>query len=124
MRSTANFTEQEWNCKCEACKMQVPHDMLPVTMRSTQMIRNYLNTPLSLTSAFRCKQHPNEVKKSKGGQHTLGTAVDIKVTNGADAAKIIAYAIKSLDVQGWAYSKRLGFVHLDWRDTGLMTWEY
>jgi zinc D-Ala-D-Ala carboxypeptidase len=88
------------------------------------LVRDFMQTPLTLTSAFRCAQHPNEVKKATGGQHTLGTAVDIKVTNGADAAKIIAYAIKYLGVQGWAYSKRLGFVHLDWRITGLMTWEY
>jgi zinc D-Ala-D-Ala carboxypeptidase len=124
MRSTANFTEVEWNCKCGICNKQVPHNMLPLVMRNTQMLRDFMRKPLYITSAFRCLQHPSEASKDKGGQHTLGTSVDIKVTNGSDAARIIAYAIKYLGVQGWAYSKRLGFVHLDWRTTGLMTWEY
>ena len=98
--------------------------MLPLVMKNVQLVRDYMQKPLTLSSAFRCLKHPNEVRKVQGGQHTLGTSVDIRVTNGYDAARIIQYAIKYLGVQGWAYSKRLGFVHLDWRSTGLMTWEY
>ena len=124
MRETTNFSEVEWNCKCENCNLQVPHFMDPAVMRNVQLLRDFMRRPLTLTSAFRCPLHESEAGKSTPGQHALGTAVDIRVEDGRDAARIMQYAIKYLGVQGWAYSKRLGFVHLDWRSDGLMTWEY
>jgi zinc D-Ala-D-Ala carboxypeptidase len=125
MKETYNFTEAEWNCKCDHCKRAVPHKMVPLVMKSVQLLRDFLRVPLTLTSAYRCPQHQNEVSKDTTGQHTLGTAVDIKVTSGYMAAAIISYAVKYLGVQGWAYSKKMGFVHLDWReDSDLIIWEY
>ncbi len=124
MRKTANFTEREWNCKCSACNQQVPHKMQENVMRNVQLLRDFMRKGLILTSAYRCELHKSEAKKAQVGQHGLGTAVDIRVSNGYDAARIIQYAIKYLGVQGWAYSKKSGFVHLDWRTTGIMTWEY
>ena len=121
---TRDFLEIEWNCHCPVCVWLVPHKMQAHVMGYVQQLREHLGYPLFLVSAYRCIQHPAEAKKEKPGQHYGGLAVDIQVTSGAMAADIISYAIKVLGVKGWAYSKRLGFVHLDWREGRMVTWEY
>lgn len=124
MRETNNFPEYEWNCQCDACQRKELHSMHPFVMEQIQSIREYFNRPMILNSAYRCAAHPIEAKKSKPGMHHNGLAVDIKVRNGKEAAEILAYAIRHLGVTGFAYSDRLGFVHLDWREGAVMTWCY
>lgn len=121
---TKDFVEIEWNCHCPICLWQIPHKMQPHVQGHVQRLRDHMAQPLFLVSAYRCAQHPVEVKKTKPGQHNAGLAVDVQVTSGAMAAEIIAFAITELGVKGWAYSKRLGFVHLDWREGVRVTWEY
>ncbi|NQY56854.1 MAG: peptidase M15A [Ilumatobacteraceae bacterium] len=98
--------------------------MNPDVMRKVQQLRDYMGQPLILTSAYRCPEHPIEAAKVTPGQHSNGLAVDIYVTDGYMAAKIIAYAIKELDVKGFAYNKENMFIHLDWRTGDMVTWNY
>jgi uncharacterized protein YcbK (DUF882 family) len=44
-----------------------------------QYIREYLNEPIKLTNAYRCKEHNKSVGGSKKSQHILGKAADIKI---------------------------------------------
>lgn len=118
MRRTENFAEHEWECKC-GCNQ--PHQMQPHTMLMVQKIRNDWGHPLVLSSAWRCENHPSEIKKDKPGQHYKGTAVDIRVTSGSMAYAIIKMGLE-LGATGFAYGN--GFVHLDWRDGIPVTWRY
>ena len=119
---TKDFSESEWTVYNPMCTGA--HQMNVDVMDKIQQLRDYMNQPLKLTSAYRCPEHPVESAKTVPGQHSKGLAVDIHVTSGAMAAKIIAYAITHLDVKGFAYSKQSGFVHLDWRAGEMMTWNY
>lgn len=118
MRSTKNFSENEWRCKC-GCDQ--PHQMKPIVMHNVQKLRHIYGGPLTLTSAWRCENHPSEAKKKSPGQHHEGTAVDISVNSGAMAYNIIVIGLK-LGVTGFAYGN--GFVHLDWRESTPVTWSY
>ena len=120
---TPDFAQSEWLTKHPACKGQ-KHQMQPFVMGNIQQLRNYMNQPLTLMSAYRCAEHPVEAIKETPGQHNKGLAVDIYVTSGAMAYQIIHYALTELDVRGFAYSKEGGFVHLDWRTGVRVTWNY
>lgn len=119
MKSTKNFSDKEWRCKC-GCNQ--PHQMKPTVMHKVQILRDMYGGPLTLTSAWRCENHPAEAKKVKAGQHHKGTAVDISVSDGAMAYNLIVMAIKNLGVSGFAYGN--GFIHLDWRESTPVTWRY
>lgn len=121
LESTKDFTKQEWMSKhCD----ETDHKMNPDVMRKVQLLRDYMNQPLQLMSAYRCAIHPVEAAKATPGQHYHGLAVDIYITDGAMAAKMIMFAIRELDVKGFAYSKKGKFIHLDWRKEVSMTWNY
>lgn len=118
MRETKNFKEHEWSCKC-GCNQ--PHQMHPHVMALVQELREAYGAPLTLTSAWRCENHPAEAKKKTPGQHNKGTAVDISVSSGSMAYKLIVMGLE-LGATGFAYGN--GFVHLDWRDSVPVTWRY
>jgi len=118
MKETKNFSEKEFSCKC-GCSQ--PHQMQERAMLKVQHVRDVYGKPLNLTSAWRCKKHPDEARKKKAGQHNKGTAVDIAVSDGAIAYDIIRIGL-SLGATGFAYGN--GFVHLDWRDSTPVTWKY
>ena len=122
MLATTNFSQSEWMTYNEACTGT--HKMQSRVMVHIQELRDYMNVPLVLTSAYRCPEHPIEARKVKPGQHSKGLAVDIYVSNGFMAAKIIKFALTNLDVTGFSYSKKMKFVHLDWRKGKVVTWNY
>ena len=121
MRSSKNFKEEEFNCKCSMCGMKVPHSMQPEVINAVQMLRDALGRPLTITSGYRCAIHPSEAKKSTPGQHNKGLAVDIRASNGAEAFELIRAGL-SLGANGFAYGN--GFIHLDWRESTPVTWRY
>ena len=112
MKGTKNFKATEFRCKCPICKLQVPHKMDPLVLEKVQELRDLYGAPLSLTSAYRCDKHPEEVKKEKPGQHNAGLAVDIRVTDGAMRMKLVELGLK-LGATGVGVAKT--FIHLDWR---------
>lgn len=119
MKETKNFKEHEWRCKC-GCTQS--HRMKPEVMQVVQELREAYGAPLTLTSAWRCENHPSEATKKTPGQHNKGTAVDIAATSGAMAYKLIKIALLELNCTGFAYGN--GFVHLDWRESTPVTWRY
>lgn len=119
MNETKNFKDSEWRCKC-GCNQ--PHKMDSGTMLKVQALREIYGKPLTLTSAWRCKNHPSESRKKSPGQHNKGAAVDIAVTSGNMAYKLIKIALTDLGCKGFAVGN--GFVHLDWREATPVTWKY
>lgn len=118
LRETTNFKYREWQCKC-GCDQ--PHQMKANVMENVQKIRELYGKPLTLTSAWRCKNHSSEKKKKVPGQHNRGTAVDIAISDGVMAYKLITLGL-SLGATGFALGN--GFVHLDWRVDTPVTWKY
>lgn len=78
---TKNFNLSEFQCKC-GCKM--PDEVLENIKElacNLQYIRDYLDEPIKLTNAYRCKEHNRSVGGSKNSQHILGKAADIQCSN-------------------------------------------
>jgi len=67
-----NFVIHEISCThCEQTVLD------PTAMDKLQRLRNVIG-PISLTSAYRCPDHPVEQAKEKGpGSHSLGKAFDV-----------------------------------------------
>ena len=126
--STLNFhpdTDTKLLCTCgylECDKRSVDQ----ATLDQVQRIRIDLGQPMTITSGGRCSNHPNEITKSKPGDHQLCKAVDIACTDKAleTKLKVLAGRHGATRVAGGAYC---GFVHLAWTDTDrtdVPTWSY
>ncbi len=69
--------------------------------------------PLRVTSAYRDVTHPIEARKSKGGAHTTGKAVDLGVDRG-DAYQVLKLALEiGFTGIGVAQKGDGRFIHLD-----------
>lgn len=96
------------------------------TLDNVQKVRDDLGAPMTVTSGGRCPNHPNEVTKSKPGDHQLQKAVDI-ACNDRDLEtklKVLAGRHGATRVAGGAYC---GFVHMAWTETSrsdVPTWGY
>jgi len=81
-----NFTEDEFRCshtgKCEMDKN---------FMRKLQDLRTEAGFPFIITSGYRDKTHPVEAEKRKGGEHSIGKAVDIAIS-GQNVIVLLALA--------------------------------
>jgi zinc D-Ala-D-Ala carboxypeptidase len=83
------FSDAEMRCKC-GCGANRMDDAFMARLDS---LREMANRPLSVSSGYRCENHPEEKKKdgSTTGAHLQGKAADLLVS-GQDATRIIAYA--------------------------------
>ena len=95
-------------------------------MRQVVAMREALDFPFPVTSAYRCPDYNQRVSKTgRGGPHTKGTALDIQVSGGR-AYEIVSaaflYGMRGLGVaQTGNHATR--YVHIDSRpDTTL--WSY
>lgn len=105
---TPNFSRAELACKCGKCGGRA--DMDASTMDTLQALRERLGTPLTVTSGFRCPQHPVERRKASPGSHAAGRAVDIAVGSGRMRFMLLREAF-ALGFVGVGVSD--SFIHLD-----------
>ena len=118
------FATNEFSCKCqhEDCKEQkISVDLI---QRLTK-IREELNKPLIITSAFRCSKYQEDLRKAgantvvaKKSTHELGEAADV-VPKNATVDDLKPIAEKHFDSIGLAKN----FLHLDTRK-GYRRWNY
>ena len=76
---TKNFTIEEFQCKC-GCEM--PDNVLANVQdlaEELQVIRQVVESPITINSAYRCPSHNSSVGGAKSSQHLLGKASDIVV---------------------------------------------
>jgi uncharacterized protein YcbK (DUF882 family) len=104
------FTAKELCCKhCGEGGMD------PAFMDVIMSLRERLDFPFLITSGYRCKSHPVEVKKKTSGAHPTGRAIDIAVSH-EHALRLLQSALNAgisrigVAQKGTA-SKR--FIHLD-----------
>ena len=79
MQITKNFSKSEFDCKC-GCEM--PLEVLSnikIVAINLQILRDYVDAPITINSAYRCAKHNKAIGGSKKSQHKLGKAADIVV---------------------------------------------
>ena len=79
LRLTSNFKKAEFECKC-GCEM--PMDVffnIQKLANQLQYVRDFLELPITLTNAYRCRSHNKEVGGVSDSQHILGKAADLQV---------------------------------------------
>lgn len=75
------FKPEELKCKCGKCE-STGHEMDVEFMRKLDALREHLNFPLVITSAYRCPTHNKAVSVTGTvGPHTTGKAVDISISH-------------------------------------------
>lgn len=117
-----NFKAAEF--KCSHCQGEGIRAEL---LDKLQAMRTEYGKPMTITSGYRCPQHPVESKKSAPGAHALGMAADIGV-QGAEAHKVLALACKHGFSGIGVQQKGTGrFIHVDVATTELPrpnVWSY
>ncbi len=127
-----NFTAFELRCRCPDCRQQKPNHCSPDSLARLQRVRNRFfkefGVGLALSSAYRCENHPEEVKKRekygqdyKGGQHYQGTAFDVSITWGSHRQRLVQIAMEE-GFTGFGYANM--FLHLDDGHKTLTSWGY
>lgn len=114
--TTPNFSPSEMGCKCGKCDGSAKMDQ--AFMVKLQAIRDIVG-PMTVTSGYRCPQHPVEARKATPGMHGRGRAVDIAMIGGKRMLLIRAAMINGMRGFGFGAS----FQHLDDRDD-FASWTY
>ena len=111
----SNFSYEE--LACQHCGiMNLSQDFLV----ALQELRDAVDMPMTITSGYRCAEHPIEKAKSSPGFHNRG-AVDI-AAQGSSAYHLMKIALsESLGWTGIGIAK--DFIHLDRRDKPTL-WTY
>ena len=70
-----NFSRAELMCRCGCQRMEMDHEF----MLKIQRMRAVSEKPFTVTSAFRCPEHNNNVSSTGyDGPHTTGHAIDLQ----------------------------------------------
>ncbi|NBO36047.1 DUF882 domain-containing protein [bacterium] len=87
-----------------------------------QIVRDYYNKPLIITSGFRPVTW--ELKRNRNGksQHTSGLAADFRVS-GVPLSEVYAFVNATFKKGGRAINPKANFIHLDLRPE-YATWSY
>jgi zinc D-Ala-D-Ala carboxypeptidase len=111
-----NFTEKEFACShCGESKMN------EAFVARLQSLRSHYGKSMTISSGYRCPEHPIEKKKAKPGTHASGHAADIKVSQGA-ALELLTMAVRSGAFTGIGIAQKgpqsSRFLHLDDKPMG------
>jgi len=115
------FSDDELRCQCGCGKLVFD----PTVRNALNAIRKEYGKPMVVSSGYRCPDHPIEAKKSKPGEHTTGTCVDI-ACHGFDAAALTKLALENGATRvGWNQKGASRFIHLGWsKEYPRGTWTY
>lgn len=116
---TKNFSKSEFNCNC-GCDM--PEDILDnveVHAHNLQTIRDFLNTPIKINSAYRCPSYNAKVGGASKSEHKNGNASDLAVSshNPSELADIIEGLIRIGAIEEGGLGRYNTFTHYDRRGT-------
>jgi len=110
---TKNFNSSEFACKC--CGRVSIDTRLVLKL---QELRDEIDTPIYITSGFRCKKHNREVGGARCSLHRYATASDIKFDWSVfpSAKSLVECLTSKFDGVGLypkARTRKLSFVHVD-----------
>ena len=121
---TKNFKIDEFKCKgnLRGCNCEMPDDVyknIQELAENLQIIRDELQEPIKINSAYRCENHNRRIGGTSKSQHVKGKAADIVVKNLTPDE--VANALDNLQQGGFIKSGGLGrydtFTHIDIRGT-------
>jgi len=107
--SWRNFQRSEFACKCGCGTNEIQDALIDVA----QQIRDECGFALTVTSGYRCPNHPAERSKATPGTHSRGIAVDFGVMGGK--ARIVAKIALRKSIGGIGINQKGSgrFVHVD-----------
>ena len=125
MGLSKNFNLSEFECKC-GCEM--PQDVLEnvkEVAKQLQFIRNQVEKPIKINSAYRCLEHNRSIGSNDTSQHVLGKAVDIVIAEfiPIEVNNLLDVFIESGDIKQGGLGLYNTFVHYDIRGTKAR-WDY
>jgi uncharacterized protein YcbK (DUF882 family) len=125
MGLTKNFSKSEFECKC-GCEM--PKDVLEnikEVANQLQFIRNQVEKPIKINSAYRCLEHNRSIGSNDTSQHVLGKAVDIVIAEfiPIEVNNLLDVFMESGDIKQGGLGLYNTFVHYDIRGTK-SRWDY
>jgi len=117
MQLTKNFSKSEFDCKC-GCEM--PQELIPNIQKlanQLQIIRNRVNVPIKINSAYRCPEHNTKVGGVKTSMHLQAKASDIVIKgySNDEVADLIEELIASGDILQGGLGRYNTFTHYDIR---------
>jgi len=127
---TKNFNIDEFKCKgnLKGCSCEMPDEVyknIQELAKNLQIIRDELQEPIKINSAYRCENHNRKIGGSSKSQHVKGKAADIVVKNLTPDE--VANALDNLQQGGFIKSGGLGrydtFTHIDIRGTEAI-WDF
>jgi hypothetical protein len=80
-------------------------------MDMLQKLRNFLDKPLILTSAYRSPAHNKKVGGAKNSYHMQGVAFDVRMEN--HSPHEFEAAARKIGFTGFGYYPKSGFMHID-----------
>jgi len=124
---TRNFSKSEFECKC-GCEMpDGVRENIQDLAEELQTLRDYIGSPISINSAYRCLKHNRRIGSNNHSQHTKGKAADIRVNDFSpdEVVGVVEDMLKnptlpSLSIGG--IGRYNTFTHLDIRD-GSARWD-
>jgi zinc D-Ala-D-Ala carboxypeptidase len=101
-----NFSPREIACKGTG---QLLVD--EVALDKLQQLRDMLEIPITLVSAYRSPEHNRKVGGAKNSYHMKGCAFDISMVN--QDPMVFEIAAKEVGFRGIGYYPKQGFLHID-----------
>lgn len=115
---TKNFKRYEFQCPC-GCTYQQVDELL---VQKLEIIRTGYNTPLKITSGYRCMKHNADVGGGKASKHLYGIAADVKDPTGKlNPVQLAIMASGLFGGVGVYWYGSTAFIHVDVRN-GHATW--
>ena len=120
---TTHFRRSEFTCKCGCGRNEIVFPLVSLC----ETIRLALDEPITVTSGYRCPDHPVEKAKPQSGFHVKGLAADLACKSGwrklyAVASRLMEQqadcdvsGIAPVGITGLGIYPQEGFIHVDVR---------
>lgn len=103
------FSKSEMACKCGCNESPMDQEF----MNKLDALRAVYGKPMTISSGYRCANHPIESKKSKPGAHASAKAADIAVSH-EEAFLVLKLALEVGFTRVGVQQKGSGrFIHVD-----------
>ena len=125
MKLTTNFSKSEFDCKSGADMPQEVLNNVQKLVNQLQIIRNRVNVPIKINSAYRSPEHNAKIGGVKTSQHLLGKAADIVIEGYTpdETADLIEELIANGDILQGGLGRYDSFTHYDIRKSKAR-WQY
>lgn len=113
MKISKHFDHNEFKCKCGQAHDFHMYDGLIYILEE---LRNYYESPVIITSGYRCPTHNDNVGGAKNSFHMKGMAADVKV-KGVNPKDVYKHLCEVYDSHcGLGFIEYKTFVHIDVRE--------